>query len=148
MNTSSIIILFSIRKIYYILRKKSTFYRSTFFYFRGYIIKKGGVSIFFSVARRRKQQPLPQGRGFVAKRVFARSNKRGGRADKFSLPSHPFSLKNSDQNRRKRNKPLQSDDFPSLCLSVREKFLKWCQTHLEEGFWTLQRKVLLPQFHF
>lgn len=43
--------------------------------------------------------------------------------------------------RRKRNKPLQSDDFPSLRLFVREKFLKWYQTRLEEGFWTLQRKV-------
>lgn len=58
--------------------------------------------------------------------------------------------------RRKRNKPLQSDDFSSFRLSVREKFLKWYQTHLEEGFWTLQREVRLlglsqfqrMEFHF
>lgn len=53
--------------------------------------------------------------------------------------------------RRKRNKPLQSDDFSSFRLSVREKFLKWCQTRLEVDFWTLQRKVRLLgllQFHF
>lgn len=50
--------------------------------------------------------------------------------------------------RRKRNKPLQSDDFPSFRLSVREKFLKWYQTRLEEDFWTLQREVGLSQFHF
>lgn len=49
---------------------------------------------------------------------------------------------------RKRNKPLQSDDLAPLRLSVREKFLKWYQIRLEEGFWTLQSKVLLPQFHF
>ena len=57
----------------------------------------GGVSIFFLSPDGAKQLPLPQGRGFVAKRVFARSNKRGGRADKFS---HPFSSKNSGQKKR------------------------------------------------
>lgn len=45
------------------------------------------------------------------------------------------------QNRRKRNKPLQSDNFSSLRLSVREKFLEWYQTYLEVDFWTLRREV-------
>lgn len=88
-----------------------------------------------------KQQPLPQGRGFVAKRVCARSNKRGGRAKHsfffylfffFPLLSKFFQLEKTYP--RKRNKPLQSNDFSSLCLSVRKKILKWYQTHLEEGF--------------
>ena len=99
--------------------------------------------------RKRKQQPLPQGRGFVAKRVFARSNKRGGRADEAHFLSPLLGISRPEKTyRRKRNKPLQSDDFPSLRLSVREEFLKWYQTHLEEGFWTLQSKVRLSQFHF
>ena len=107
--------------------------------------------LFQKMTPSRKQQPLPQGRGFVAKRILARSNKRGGRADKFSLPFSPKSFRPEKMYRRKRNKPLQSDDFSSLRLFVREKFLKWYQTHLEEGFWTLQRKVRLlglSQFHF
>lgn len=109
----------------------------------------GGYRI-FSVPKR-KQQPLPQGRGFVAKRVFARSNKRGWAGQALShFSSSPFLgiFRPEKTCRRKRNKPLQSDDFPSLRLFVREKFLKWYQTRLEEGFWTLQRKVRLSQFHF
>ena len=100
--------------------------------------------------RKRKQQPLPQGRGFVAKRVCARSNKRGGRAGQSThlLFSSLGIFRPEKTYRRKRNKPLQSDDFSSFRLSVREKFLKWYQIRLEEGFWTLQRKVLLSQFHF
>lgn len=58
---------------------------SRFFYLGG-VYYKGGVTGFF-LSQSAKQQPLPQGRGFVAKRVFARSNKRGGRADKFPILS-------------------------------------------------------------
>ena len=118
---------------------------SRFFYFGGYIIR--GVTGFF-LSQSASQQPLPQGRGFVAKRVFARSNKRGGRAKHYPTFLLLLFWEFPGQNRRKRNKPLQSDDFPSLRLSIREKFLKWYQIHLEEGFWTLQREVLLSQFHF
>ena len=100
---------------------------------------------------KRKQQPLPQGRGFVAKRVCARSNKRGGR-EKLYFISLSLEVSRPEKTyRRKRNKPLQSDDFSSLRLFVREKFLKWYQIRLEVDFWTLQRKVRLlglSQFHF
>ena len=116
---------------------------------------KGGVTGFFLSPDGAKQQPLPQGRGFVAKRVFARSNKRGGRAGQalshFSSSPLLGISRPEKMYRRKRNKLLQSDDFSSLRLSVREKFLKWYQTHLEEGFWTLQREARLlglSQFHF
>lgn len=93
--------------------------------------------------RKRKQQPLPQGRGFVAKRVCARSNKRGGRAKHSFTFLFSGNFRPEKTYRRKRNKPLQSDDFSSFRLSVRENFLKWYQIRLEEGFWALQRKVRL-----
>lgn len=94
--------------------------------------------------------------GVLLRSAFARgATKGGGRAKHsfffylfffFPLLSKFFQLEKTYP--RKRNKPLQSNDFSSLCLSVRKKILKWYQTHLEEGFWTLQRKVLLSQFHF
>lgn len=88
--------------------------------------------------------------GVLLRSAFARSNKRGGRIEhSFSNFSRNFRPEKTYP--RKRNKPLQSDDLAPLRLSVREKFLKWYQTRLEEGFWTLQSKVLitgLPQFHF
>ena len=94
--------------------------------------------------RKRKATAPPAREGFCCEARFRAEQQKGWAGEApflgISRPEKTY--------RRKRNKPLQSDDFPSLRLSVREKFLKWCQTHLEEGFWTLQRKVRLSQFHF
>lgn len=80
--------------------------------------------------------------GVLLRSAFARgATKGGGRAKHsfffylfffFPLLSKFFQLEKTYP--RKRNKPLQSNDFSSLCLSVRKKILKWYQTHLEEGF--------------
>ena len=146
MNTSSIIILFSIRKIYYILRRKSSIFMSRFFYFGGCIIRGGGgVTGFFLSPDGASNSPSRKG-GVLLRSAFSRGATKGWAGETPLEVSRPEKMY-----RRKRNKPLQSDDFPSLRLSVREKFLEWYQTHLEESFWTLQRKVRLlglSQFHF
>ena len=80
MNTSSIIILFSIRKIYYILRRKSSIFMSRFFYFGGCIIRGGGgVQDFF--CRQTAQATAPPAReGFCCEARFRAEQQRGGRA--------------------------------------------------------------------
>lgn len=147
MNTSSIIIFFSIRKIYYILRRKSSIFMSRFFYFGGYIIRGGGGYRIFFCPKAQSNSPSRKG-GVLLRSAFSRGATKGvGGRSPFSF-SFSENFRPEKMYRRKRNKPLQSDDFPSLRLSVREKFLKWYQIRLEEGFWTLQREVLLSQFHF
>ena len=118
MNTSSIIILFSIRKIYYILRRKSSIFMSRFFYFGGYIIRGGGGYRIFSVPKR-KQLPPPAREGFCCEARF-RAEQQKGRVGEAHFLSPLLGI--PGQNRRKRNKPLQSDDFSSLRYLLEKNF--------------------------
>ena len=89
---------------------------STFFYFRGYIIR-GGVSIFFSVARRRKATAPPAREGFCCEARFRAEQQKGWAGEAHFLSLSLGISRPEKTYRRKRNKPLQSDDFSSLRLS-------------------------------
>lgn len=93
-------------------------------------------------AKAQSNSPSRKG-GVLLRSAFSRGATKGVGGHSFSLLISLGISRPEKTYPRKRNKPLQSDDFPSLRLSVREKFLKWYQIHLEEGFWTLQRKVRL-----
>ena len=123
---------------------------SRFFYFGGVYYKGGGTGFFLSPDGA-SNSPSRKG-GVLLRSAFSRGATKGvgGRINfPFLSILSPQKISRPEKTyRRKRNKPLQSDDFPSLRLFVREKFLKWYQIRLEEGFWTLQREVLFSQFHF
>lgn len=84
---------------------------SRFFYFGGCIIR--GVTGFF-LSQSAKQQPLPQGRGFVAKRVCARSNKRGGWAKHY--PTFLLLLLWEFSNQKKRILGSEISHFRAMIL--------------------------------
>lgn len=107
--------------------------------------------LFQKMTPSRKATAPPAREGFCCEARFRAEQQKGWAGEALShFSSSPLLgiSRPEKMYRRKRNKPLQSDDFSSLRLFVREKFLKWYQIRLEEGFWTLQRKVGLSQFHF
>lgn len=151
MNTSSIIILFSIRKIYYILRRKSSIFMSRFFYFGGYIIRGGGGYRIFFCPKAQSNSPSRKG-GVLLRSAFSRGATKGvgGRSAQFTFISL-FLWGISGQ--RKRIVGSEISHFRAMILLLNDylKILKWYQTRLEEGFWTLQSKVRLLgllQFQF
>lgn len=120
------------KNILHFTQKVKYFYVKVFL---GGIIR--GYRIFFC-PKAQSNSPSRKG-GVLLRSAFARGATKGvGGRRKIpcfsSLPKKSPAKKKTY--RRKRNKPLQSDDFSLLRLSVREKFLKWYQTHLEEGFYS------------
>ena len=119
---------------------------SRFFYFGGYIIR-GGYRI-FSVPKRKATAP-PAREGFCCEARFRAEQQKGWAGEALSHFS-------SSGNFPARIVGSEISHFRAMIsllfvYLVREKFLKWYQIRLEEGFWTLQaivRLLGLPHFIF